>query len=147
MIEKDDVAIFELCSRLMDEGKYIDALHQAESILNPGYQASIFVDAGFALSKPGVVRKGIALFEKLIASEERKEFASYLYNTANGYSSLYSLRRQRRSKTTPPNDKDLRLAKRLLSRGVERTSLSKRRICIPGTCQFWQLPFPIRQVH
>lgn len=125
MIEKDDVATFELCSRLMDEGKYIDALHQAESILNPGYQASIFVDAGFALSKPGVVRKGIALFEKLIASEERKEFASYLYNTANGYSSLYSLRRQRRSKTTPPNDKDLRLAKRFYREALKELPSQK----------------------
>jgi tetratricopeptide (TPR) repeat protein len=115
MINKDDVAIFELCSRLMDEGKYIDALHQAESILYSGYRASIFVDAGFALNKSGVVRKGIALFEKLIVSEEGKEFANYslLYNTANGYSSLYSLMQRRRSKTIPPNDKDLRRAKRL----------------------------------
>jgi hypothetical protein len=34
MIEKDVAAIFELCSRLMDEEKYFDALHQAESVLN-----------------------------------------------------------------------------------------------------------------
>ena len=115
MIENEDVKKYELCSRLIDESKYDEALLQAESILNPGYRGSVFVDAGFALGKSGKVRQGTALFEELITSEEGKGFAkhSLLYNAANGYSSLYSLRSQRRSTTIPPNDKDLRLAKRL----------------------------------
>ena len=34
MIEKDDVAKFELCSRLMDEGKYTDAPTQRSTNLS-----------------------------------------------------------------------------------------------------------------
>lgn len=115
MTENEDIDKFETCSQLMDEGKYYEALLQAESILNPGYRASILVDAGFALGKSGKVRQGTALFDELMFSEEGKDFAlhSILYNAANGHSSLYSLRRRRRKTTIPINDKDLRLAKRL----------------------------------
>jgi len=127
MIETDDLKNFELCSQLMDEGKYNDALLQADTIINPGYRASTLVDAGYALSKPGKVRQGISLFEQLITSEAGKEFAKHtlLYNIANGYSSLYSLRRQRRNKTIPPNDKDLRSAKRLYRESLKELPTRK----------------------
>jgi len=114
MNETDDLERYIICSRLMDEGKYFDALQQAESIQNLGYRASILVDAGFALGKSGKIRQGITLFEQLLNSTDGEAFTrhSLLYNAANGYSSLYSLRRRRRNATVPPNDKDLRLAKR-----------------------------------
>lgn len=114
MDEIDDRERYELCSHLMDEGKYSEALQQAEAIQNLAYRASIYVDAGFALGKSGKVRQGIELFEQLLSSEEGSAFTRYsiLYNTANGYSSLYGLRRRRRNATVPPNDRDLRLAKR-----------------------------------
>lgn len=112
--ETDDLERFALCSSLMDEGKYGDALKQAEFIKNPGFRASILVDAGFALGKSGKVRQGTDLFEQLLNSEAGEAFErhSILYNAANGYSSLYMLRRKRRNATVPPNDNDLRLAKR-----------------------------------
>lgn len=114
MSETDDLEKYELCSRMMDEGKYGDALKQAETIQNIGYRASILVDAGFALGKSGRVREGTNLFEQLLNSEVGKAFErhSILYNAGNGYSSLYSLKRRRRNATVPPNDKDLRLAKK-----------------------------------
>lgn len=127
MIESDDLKKFELCSKLMDDGKYHDALLQAESILNPGYRASILIDAGYALNKPGKIRQGIVLFEELLTSETGREFAkhSLLYNIANGYSSIYSLRRQRRNKTVPPNDIDLRSSKRLYRESLEKLPTRK----------------------
>ena len=114
MEEFGDLERHDLCSRLMDEGKYHEALQQAESIQNLGYRASILVDAGFALGKPGKVREGTEIFERMLNSEEGKEFTrhSICYNAANGHSSLYELRRRRRTATVPANDKDLRLAKR-----------------------------------
>ena len=127
MIDDKDSKNYDLCSRLMDEGKYSDALRQADTILNPGYRASILVDAGFALGKSGKVRQGVELFEELMACEKGKEYARYslLYNAANGYSSLFSLRRQRRSKTVPPNDKDLRSAKRLYRESIKELANQK----------------------
>lgn len=114
MNKTNDLERYRICSQLMDEGKYLDALQQARSIQNLGYQACILVDAGFALGKAGKIRQGITLFEQLLNCTDGEAFTrpSILYNTANGYNSLYLLRRRRRNVTVPPNDKDLRLAKR-----------------------------------
>jgi tetratricopeptide (TPR) repeat protein len=111
----DDTEKFKLFSRLMDEGKYPEALMVADTVSEPLHRASILVDAGFALGKSGKVRQGTAIFEDLSNSEYGKKYArhSLLYNIANGHYAIYSLRKIRRKKTIPPNDDDLRTAKKL----------------------------------
>lgn len=120
----DDLERYRNCSRLMDEGRYADALKQAELIQNLGNRASILVDAGFALGKSATVREGTNLFEQLLNSSDGDAFARYslLYNAANGYCSIYSLRQRRRNATVPPNDKELRFAKRRYQESLNELS-------------------------
>ena len=116
MIPQDETGKYKTCSQLLDEGKYKEALALAESLSVPVFRAAIFIDAGFALDKSGKVRKGTEIFEKLLSSDQAEQQfsrSSLLYNAANGRSSIYKLRRQRRKNTIPANDVDLRRAKKL----------------------------------
>lgn len=122
MIITSDNDDYNLCARLMDEGNYKEALQRAEAIQNSIYRASIFIDAGSALGKSGKVREGIELFEQLVNSDEIDSSAqcSILYNIANGHNELFILRKQRRKSIIPPNDKDLRMAKRFYREAIKK---------------------------
>ena len=109
-----DIEKYKICKQLMDEGDYLKALSISETISTPGYRASVLIDAGFAVGKSGIVKQGTKLFEELISSDEGTNFdrSSILYNIANGYCSLYELKRNRRKVVVPPNDDYFRAAKR-----------------------------------
>ncbi len=99
-----EIDVYKTCSQLLDEGKYVEAVKLAESLSNAPFRAAIFVDGGFALGDSSKVRKGTKIFEDLLLVEEEKsDFSrcSILYNTANGYSSLYSLKRIKGKKVIP----------------------------------------------
>lgn len=115
MIANDEFKKHKACSQLLDDGKYKEALALAESLSIPAFRAAIFIDGGFALGKSGKVREGTEIFEKLLESDQPEQHfskSSLLYNAANGRSSLYTLRRQRRTTVIPTNDFDLRIAKK-----------------------------------
>jgi len=111
-----DKARYSECERLLLEGRYKEAFSFASDIEDPAYRAAILIDVGYQLNKPSVLREGIRLFEEIINKTVSQgtmlSLSSVLYNIANGYSSLYSLRKaKRRAYPVPPDDDDLRLAK------------------------------------
>lgn len=115
MTIQQDQEVHKICSKLLDEGKYNQALLLAETIYTPSLKASILIDAGTALRRSGKVREGTEIYESILQSDAAKQgYArhSLLYNAANGRSSLYELKRSRRNSIVPPNDEDLRTAKR-----------------------------------
>ena len=116
----EDEEKYEQCSRMLDEGACKKALELAETILDDGLRAAIFIDAGMALGRSGKVREGTELFEAMLSSSDEQEIArhSVLYNAANGRSSLYDLRRRRRKITVPTDDDDLRAAKKLYREAI-----------------------------
>ena len=106
---------YDACARLLDEGRYREALALAETITDPANRAAIYIDGGFALGQSGKVREGTEIIESLLSKDELDRpmtRSTLLYNAGNGRSSLYTLRRRNRAKTIPPNDVDLRAAKR-----------------------------------
>lgn len=122
MTSKKEIAIYRTCLRLLDEGKFVEAVKLAESIPHSPFSAGIFVDGGFALGDAGKVKKGIKIFEGLLLIKESKSKfskSSIMYNVANGYSSLYSLKLIKRKPVIPPNDDDLRKAKKFYSQAIE----------------------------
>jgi tetratricopeptide (TPR) repeat protein len=122
MPNKNELNQYETCSRLLDEGKYVEAIKMAESMSNAPFRAAIFIDGGFALGDSSKVRKGTKVFEDLLLEDELKSEltrCSIMYNAANGYSALYSLKRINGKDVIPPNDSDLRNAKRLYGQAVE----------------------------
>jgi len=111
-----DKARYSECEKLLLEGRYKEAFLLANDISDPACRAAILIDAGYQLKKPNALREGIRLFEETLNETVSRETmlsrSSVLYNIANGYSSLYSLRKaKRRAYPVPPNDDDLRLAK------------------------------------
>lgn len=111
----EDPEKYVICSQLLSEGRYKESLTLAESIVSPIYRSAIFIDAGLATGKSSKIREGIKLIEDSLASDQvTHQFtkASLLYNIANGYSSLYKLKRQNKKKTIPTNDEELRTAKK-----------------------------------
>ena len=106
---------YDACARLLDEGRYREALALAETITDPANRAAIYIDGGFALGQSGKVREGTEIIESLLSKDEPDHpmtRSTLLYNAGNGRSSLYALRRKKRAKSIPPNDADLRAAKR-----------------------------------
>jgi len=98
---------------LQKEGKYQDAIDMARNIAHAGARAGIFIDCGFGIAKPSLVREGISLFEDLLQKGDSGiSKASLLYNIGNGYYSIYKLRLLKGVKVIPPNDDDLRKAKK-----------------------------------
>ena len=122
MISKAEIDKYHLCSKLLDEGKYVDAVKLAKTLSSDAFRAGIFIDGGFALGDAEMVRKGTKIFEEMLLVEEAVSgFSKYsiLYNAANGYSSLYTLKRINRKAMAPSNDNDLRNAKRLYRQTIE----------------------------
>jgi hypothetical protein len=120
MISEKEKIKYSTCLQLLDEGKYIDAIKLAEELTTTAFRAGIFIDGGFAIGDSSKVRKGTKIFENMILADEVGKFSkcSILYNTANGYSSLYELKRIKGKDIIPPNDNDLRHAKSLYRQAV-----------------------------
>ena len=98
---------------LEKQGKYRDALTIARTIDHPGERAGLLIDCGFGLAKPSLIRQGIAIFQDLLQKGGSGiSKASLLYNIGNGYDSIYKLRQRKGVILVPPNDDDLRNAKR-----------------------------------
>lgn len=115
MNANDEIAKHKLCASLIDEGKYKEALDLAETILMPSLRAAIYIDAGTASGKSGIVRQGTGIYEELLSQSldiPQREKCTILYNAANGHNSIYDLKRRRRQKTIPTNNTNLRTAKR-----------------------------------
>lgn len=113
---------FENCSNLINEGKYLDAIKIAKSLESDYYRAAIYIDAGFELKDNSKVRKGTIIFENLTNVEESIigfTKSSVFYNTANGYYSLFRLKKINKKEIIPPNDPDLRKAKFYYRKAIE----------------------------
>lgn len=117
-----EVDKYDTCSKFLDEGKYVEAVKMAESLSYAPFCASIFIDGGFALKDSSKVRKGIKIFEDLLSIDEATSGmskCSTIYNAANGYSALYMLKRYKGKDVIPPNDRELRSAKKLYRQTIE----------------------------
>ena len=101
---------------LLNQGKFNDALKIAENIADDAFRAAIYVDAGFGAQKASKIRQGVELFELLLLLNQNAlpfTKSSILYNAANGYYSLYKLKRLKGKKVSPPSNNDLKAAKKL----------------------------------
>lgn len=128
MTSKTEADKYNLCSQLLDEGKFFEAIKLAGTLSSDAFRAAIFINGGFALGDSSKVRKGTKIFEDmLLVDESTSGFSkcSILYNAANGYSSLYTLKRINRKVVSPPNDSDLRNAKKLYHQAVENLGNSE----------------------
>lgn len=116
MLGEHETERYQNCERLIDEGKSKEALALAESLSDAALRAAILIDAGLEAGKPGKVREGAEMFETMLSNnEDSTSYAKYslMYNAANGYSSLFTLKRREKKSVVPPNDNDLRKAKHL----------------------------------
>ncbi len=128
MISKTETDKYNTCSKLLDESKYVEAIKLAETLSNDAYRAAIFIDCGFALGDSSKVRKGTNIFESMLLLDEATSGfykCSTLYNAANGYSSLYALKRKEGKEVIPANDSDLRCAKSLYRQTLENLGNTK----------------------
>lgn len=128
MIRKTEADKYNSCLKLLTEGKNVEAIKLAETLSNVAYRAAIFIDGGLALHDSSKVKKGTKIFENLLLEDEAtSNFSkcSILYNAANGYSSLYTLKRINHKTICPPNDSDLRNAKILYRQAIENLGNSE----------------------
>ena len=128
MTNKAETDIYNTCSKLLDEGKFVEAVKLAESLSNAPFRAAIFIDGGFALGDSSKVKKGTKIFEEmLLAGDPANNITkcSIAYNAANGYSSLYSLKRIKGKDVVPPNDSNLRNAKKFYRQAIENLGNSE----------------------
>src|SRR6266508_3966067 len=122
MTKRADKDKYIASCKLLDEGKYVEAVKMAESISSAPFRAGIFIDGGFALGDSSKVRKGTRIFEEMLLTDKSKygiARRSIAYNAANGYSSLYSLKLRTGKNITSTNDIDLRNAKKLYRLAIE----------------------------
>lgn len=122
MVNLSEYKKYENCSNLINEGKYLDAMRIAKSFESDYFRAAIFIDAGFELNDYSKVKKGTLIFENLTNVEESIigfTKSSVLYNTANGYSALFTLKKRDNKKLIPPNDSNLRKAKFYYRQAIE----------------------------
>ncbi len=128
MTKKIDKENYTICCRLLDEGKYVEAVKLAESLSNPPLRAGIFIDGGFSLGDVSKVKKGTRIFEEMLLADESTTGiakCSVAYNAANGYSSLYSLKLRNGKNVISTNDSDLRSAKKLYRLAIESLGNAK----------------------
>jgi len=97
MTSEAEIKKYSTCSKSLDDGKYVEAIKLAETLSTDAFRAGIFINGGFALGDSSKVRKGTKIFENMLLADEIGKFSkcSILYNTANGYSSLYELKRKK----------------------------------------------------
>ena len=122
MTKRTDKDKYITCCKLLDEGKYVEAVKLAELIATAPFRAGIFIDGGFALGDSSKVRKGTKIFEEMLLADEFTTGiakCSVAYNAANGYSSLYSLKLRIGKDVISTNDSDLRNAKKLYRLAIE----------------------------
>lgn len=122
MTNKTEADKYNVCSQLLDEGRYVEAVKLAESLSNAPFRAAIFIDGGFALGDSSKVKKGTKIFEEIFLANGAPNGitkSSIAYNAANGYSSLYSLKLSKGKGVIPPNDSDLRSAKSFYRQAIE----------------------------
>lgn len=122
MNDKAETSKYKACSEFLDAGNYVEAVKLAETLSYAPFRAAIFIDGGFALGDSSKVRKGTKVFEEmLLADDDTGDITkcSIAYNAANGYSSLYSLKRIKGKAVIPPNDSDLRCAKNYYQLAIE----------------------------
>ncbi|MBN2365980.1 MAG: tetratricopeptide repeat protein [Calditrichaeota bacterium] len=112
---------YKYCRNDMNEGKFVQALHHAETISNPGFRAAILIDAGFASGKSERIRDGIRLFKQLLESDYEGEIdkSSLFYNIANGYDCLNRLKCKKTKKFSLPNDQDVQNAKKYYRKSIQ----------------------------
>lgn len=120
MINESEIEKYQACLKLLSKGKYIDAIQLAGTLSVEGFRAGIFIDAGFSIGDINWVKKGTKIFEKLLIEQDKGYFseASITYNAANGNLSLYTLKQRRGKVIVPPNDKNLRIAKKLYLQAI-----------------------------
>jgi hypothetical protein len=122
MTSKEEADKYNACSKLLHEGEYVQAIKLAETLSSDAFRAAILIDGGFALRDSTKVKKGTKIFENMLQVDETVSNiskCSTLYNAANGYISLYTLKRIKGKKVIPPNDDDLRSAKSLYRQAIE----------------------------
>jgi tetratricopeptide (TPR) repeat protein len=122
MFSKTETDKYNACSKLQDESKYVEAIKLAETLSNDAFRATIFIDSGFALRDSSKIRKGTKIFETMLLIDEATSGFSKcltMYNAANGYCSLYNLKRIAGKEVLPANDSDLRSAKSLYRQALE----------------------------
>ncbi|MAT42457.1 MAG: hypothetical protein CL609_08960 [Anaerolineaceae bacterium] len=128
MTSNTDSDKYNTCSKLLDEGKYVEAIKLAENLSNDAFRAGVLIDGGFALSDSSKVKKGTRIFENMLLENETSSSiikSTILYNAANGYNSLYTIKRNKGKDVIPPNDNDLRMAKKLYRLSIENLESSK----------------------
>jgi hypothetical protein len=128
MTNKLDIDKYHLCSKLLNEGNHVEAIKLAETLSNDAFRAAIFIDGGFALGDASKIKKGIKIFENMLLMDETTSGysrCSISYNAANGYSSLHTLKRNKDKVVAPPNDSDLRNAKRLYRQAIQNLGNSE----------------------
>jgi tetratricopeptide (TPR) repeat protein len=118
-----DQEVYASCYELIGQGKYSSALELSSQITSSALRAAILIDAGFALGKMPAVRKGIRAAEYAVVAAQTSKpaysLASLWYNLANGYYSLFNLRRRNSKRPIiPPNDDDIRNAKRAYRQSI-----------------------------
>jgi hypothetical protein len=115
MFSDEDWKQFNLCQALIDDGKYIDSIKEVEKISFDGFKAAIYIDAGKELDDIQKVRKGTKNFIRILENSDEDypiPLSQIYYNAANGYDALYKLKEKAGKADSPPNDTDLRNAKR-----------------------------------
>lgn len=113
---------YKLALHLQKEGKYQEAITAASKISQPEYRAGILIDSGAKARKIKEVREGIRLLETIVqAGHKKMSKASLFYNIANGYISIYTMRRQKGANVIAPNDDDLRKAKKAYRTALAET--------------------------
>ena len=127
MFTDEDWKQYNLCQALIDEGKYIDSIKEVEKISFDGFKAAIYIDAGKELDDIQKVRKGTKIFVHILENQEEDypiPLSQIYYNAANGFDSLYKLRKKAGKTDPPPNDIDLRKAKKYYREAINLINLS-----------------------
>jgi hypothetical protein len=120
----------EICSKLLDDGKYHEALTQIAGISNKYIRAGFLIDAGLALGNRSRVQEGTEIIEQFLSGQHfihNNVKSTLLYNAANGHSYLYELMKKRRKTAVPANDDDLKRAKHLYRQALETPPITGRK--------------------
>ena len=113
---------YNICSKLLDKGQYIEAIKLATSLPEGPYKAGIYIDGGFQLADLSKIRKGIGIFENMFLEDDNSEPGKkslLAYNIANGYFDIFVIKESKGKNSPPPNDDNLRKAKKYYKLAIE----------------------------